>query len=477
MVRTKLVAVLLGPSGVGLVGLYVSATSLVGVFAGLGISTSGIREVAEAYGSGDEERVARTVITLRRACWITGVFGWLLTIFLSYPLSLWTFGSGERTTTIALLGAALLLNSISAGQSALLQGARRIAELAWLNVTSVAVGSIVSIGIYACLGPRGILPVILATALVNLVISWFFSRRVTIANVHLSWWETWRNSQRLIKLGFAFMWSGLLTAVAALTIQSLIIKELGLDANGVYQAAWAISGMFAGFILGAMGTDFYPRLTAASHDHVQINRLINEQTEIGMLLSVPGLLSTLAFAPWVLQVFYSEKFINGADLLPWFVLGIFGQVISWPMGLALVAAGAAGWYFTVECFANLMRLSLSIVLLRCLGLSGVALAVPILYALLTVYVFWICNRLFGFRMTKPSVNLLLQSGVLILAGFAIQSCIPGSVGMAFGLVLVIVSGLLSIRGLATRLGLDHRIVKIVYRIPGGRLACTAKVWR
>jgi PST family polysaccharide transporter len=44
MVRIKLVAVLLGPSGVGLIGLYVSVTELVGTLASLGFSTSGVCE-------------------------------------------------------------------------------------------------------------------------------------------------------------------------------------------------------------------------------------------------------------------------------------------------------------------------------------------------------------------------------------------------------------------------------------------------
>ena len=471
MVRTKLVAILLGPSGIGLVGLYVSSTSFIGAFSNLGISTSGIREVAEAHGSGDTDRIARVVQTLRRACWLTGCFGWLLTIALSYPLSFWIFSSGEHATTIALLGATLLLGSIATGQSALLQGTRRIADLARLNVISVAVGTVVAVTIYAFLGEQGIVPVILATASVNLGFSWWFSRKVEIATANLSWKETWRIGQRLVTLGFAFMWSSLLTAAVSLTVQSLIVREYGLDANGVYQAAWAISGMFAGFILGAMGTDFYPRLTTVSHDHDQMNRLINEQTEIGMLLSIPGLLSTLAFAPWIMQVFYSEKFLNGSELLPWFVLGIFGQVLSWPMGFALAAVGAAGWYFTVECFANVLRLSLSFLLLQCLGLWGVALAIPILYFFHTILLLWICRRLTSFRMSDASIKLTLQSAILISMGFAIQRCTSGYTGIATGLLLIAVSCFFAIRGLSKRLGSDHRIVKLAHRIPGGRIAC------
>ena len=79
MVRTKVVAILLGPSGVGLMGLYQSATSMVGTLSGLGIGQSAIREVAVAHGTGDAERIARTVTALRRACWVTGALGWLAT--------------------------------------------------------------------------------------------------------------------------------------------------------------------------------------------------------------------------------------------------------------------------------------------------------------------------------------------------------------------------------------------------------------
>lgn len=471
MVRTKLVAVLLGPSGIGLVGLYISATGLVGALTGLGIGTSGARDVAEAHGSGDAERVARTVKTLRRACWVTGLLGWMLASALAYPLSLWTFGSGERAVAVALLGVTLLLGSISGGQTALLQGTRRIRDLARLNVISALAGTIVAVALYAWMGEQGIVPVLIVTALVNLSFSWWFARRVQVAPVGMGWTETWRNSKRLVGLGLAFMWSGLLTAAVALAIRSIIVRDLGLDANGIYQAAWGISGMFAGFILGAMATDFFPRLTAVSHDHEQVNQLINEQTEIGILLALPGLLATLAFAPWVMRIFYSAKFLPGAELLPWFVLGIFGQVVSWPMGFALAAKGAAAWFVTAESCANVLRLSLSIILLRWLGLWGTALAIPLLYLVYTALLLWICRRLTGFRWASSSLKLMARSAALVFAGFAAQKWLPGYSGLVVGVPLTATACLLSLRGVATRLGGDHRIVQMACRIPGVRFAC------
>ena len=67
MVRVKLAAVLLGPTGIGLIALYVSATTMVRIASGMGLNTSGVRE-AEAHGSGNNEQIAITVKTFRRAC-------------------------------------------------------------------------------------------------------------------------------------------------------------------------------------------------------------------------------------------------------------------------------------------------------------------------------------------------------------------------------------------------------------------------
>src|SRR2546425_11935235 len=59
VVRAKAIALLLGPAGVGLVGLYGSILNLTQSVAGMGINQSGVRQIAEAAGSGETRRGAR----------------------------------------------------------------------------------------------------------------------------------------------------------------------------------------------------------------------------------------------------------------------------------------------------------------------------------------------------------------------------------------------------------------------------------
>ena len=466
MVRIKVVALLLGPSGVGLIGLYQSAIEVLGKISGLGIRSSGVRQVAEAHGTGNDERLGRTVKVLQRACWITGLFGWLLTIALARPLSLWVFDNSEKALALALLGSALLITCFAETQSALLQGFRRIADLARVMVFSSIGGTLISISLYAWLGARGIVPALLATASITLAVSWWFSRRVTTPVVVMKWRETAREARPLISLGLAFMWSGILTTGVAFAIRGLIIRDFGIDASGFYQAAWGISGLFAGFILHAMSKDFYPRLTAVAHQNNYINQLVNEQAEVGILLALPGLLATIAFSPLVIQVFYTAKFITAAEMLPWFVIGVFGRVISWPLGFIQLAKGASITYTATETAANALHLFFVWVGLRYMGIVGVAVAFAVLYGCYTVIVFWVAVRLSGFRWSRSVVKLIVFSAIFIGMVFGIINLFPGTPATISSLILVLISGIYCLRQLVLRLGPEHRISKLAATVPG-----------
>lgn len=465
MIRTKLVAVLLGPSGVGLVAFFHSATGLVGTVSGLGIAQSSVRQVAEAAGNGDPERIALTVLVLRRVCWLTGLLGWLLIAALSWPLSMWAFTTGERAWALALLGGSLFLAAISGGQTALLQGLRRIGDIAKLQIASALLGALVSVGLYAWLGERGIVPAILISAAVALLSSWWLSRKVPISSVELTWRQTATEARRFVSLGLAFMWAGLLTAGVGLATQSMISRKFGLDANGIYQAAWGLSGVFAGFILTAMGTDFYPRLTAVANINQEVNRQVNEQTEVGVLLALPGLLATLVFSPWVIRLFLTAKFLPAADLLPWFVLGICGRVICWPIGYILLAKGASRAFALTETLFNLCHVLLIWLGLQLFGLVGAAAAFVIMYASYTVAMLWVAGRLTGFRWSSSVSRLLVTAVALVALAYATVTLLSPLAAAFIGTALVVSGTIYSIRQLTARLGSAHRISRLVSRLP------------
>lgn len=468
LVRVKVIAVLLGPEGVGILSLYTSAINGIGTVSGLGINSSSVRAIAEASASGDVAAVARATKTLRFACWGTGLLGWLLAVGLAYPISDLMFKSRAHAVAIAILGITLLFTTISNGQMALLQGLRRIGDIARANVISTMANTSIGVAIYIWLGKDGIVPVLIVSAIVSLTVSWLLARRVELLPNSMSWRERWRGTRPLIGLGLAFMWSAMLVSGIDILTRTVITRNLGLEAAGIYQAAWSLSGMFAGFVLTAMGTEFYPRLTAVIRDKPRAVRLVNEQTEIGILLALPGLIGTQVFAPLAIQVFYTSHFLSAAALLPWFVLGIFGRVLSWPMGYIMVAQAASWWFAATETAFVAIQAGFTLWFVPRFGIVGAAYAFVAMYFLHTASMVWVSKALIGFSWSSAALKLLFWSLALVVSALATQFLIAGSASFALGGLLTLLASLLSLHGLAARLGDENRLARFVSAVPGGK---------
>jgi antigen flippase len=468
LVRVKLTAVLLGPSGVGLLGIYTSVTGMIGTVSGLGISGSAVRDIAQAQGKDDPVAIARALKILRRTCWMTGALGWLFAMALAVPISLWIFGSRERAAAMAILGLTVLLGSVGGGETAVLQGVRRIGDIARANVVATLVNAPLAIGLYAWLGAAGILPVLVVSAAVSLTITARLARRVHVPAVAVDLAQTFEGARRMARLGMAFMFAGVLTAGLDMLTRAVISRELGLDAAGIYQAAWALSGLFANFILSAMGTDFYPRLAGVIHDHGLAVRTVNEQTEIGILLGVPGLLATLAFAPLIVAIFYTGRFMPAADLLPWLLLGVFGRVLSWPLGFVQVALGAGRSFAVTEGAFVALQAVLLLWLVPRFGIVGAGYAFAASYLAYTACMLWVGRVLISFRWSAAVRRLLLLSIMLIAADVALRLVLPGVPGVVAGGIVAFGSAVLSARELSSRLGPEHRLVRALRSVPGGK---------
>jgi PST family polysaccharide transporter len=451
VIRTKVMAVLLGPAGIGLAGVYSTISALASTLAGMGISSSGVRQIAEAAGSGDERRIATTVLTLRRTALILGFTGAGLLAALSHPVSVLTFGDGRYAGAIAMLGLAVFFGTVAGGQAALVQGLRRIAELAQINVFGAMAGTAVGLPLIWWLGERGIVPLLVAVPATSLLVSWWFVRRVRTTEVTVPWHESASQARVLLGLGLAFMASGLMAAAVAYATRLLIVRQLGLDAAGHYAAAYALAGIYAGFILQAMGSDFYPRLTAVASDHPTVNRLVNEQTEIALLLAVPGVLGTLAFAPWVIHAFYSGGFDPAVPVLQWQVLGILGRIISWPIGFILLAKGMGKTFVLSEVLANAVHVGLVMVLLPLFGIMGAGMAFVGMYLWVTAFVFIVVWKATGFRWSRINLQMLAWMLPLVATMFAALYWLPASWSLAAGAIVTAGAGWVCLRGLVRRL--------------------------
>ena len=424
ILRTKIVAVFLGPAGLGLMGLLGSIATMVGTLTALGVGTSGVREIAEAASTGDTRRVARTVTAVRQIVFRLGLVGAILVAACSIPLSRLTFGSVEHAGEIALLSLVVAAGAVTEGHLAVLQGFRRMHDLARVAVLGAIVSLTLTLPILYFRRQDAIVTLLLATSGAALASAWWYARRMAPAPVPMTWRETLREAQPLMHLGLAAMCSALLVAAIAYVIRVVIVRDLGFAAAGMYQSATTLSGVYCGFILSAMAADFLPRLSSVASDDSACNRLVNEQAEVGLLLAFPGICATLAFSPLIVQLLYSGQFGPADEVLRWQVLGVFLRVASWPMGYLLLARRRATLYFWTELSYNLVHVGLLWIGIRVWGLPGTGVAFFGLYVYYTVLMYFVTRRLAGFAWSIPNMRLALVAIPTVAFIFAAPAVLP-----------------------------------------------------
>lgn len=444
IVKVKILALLLGPAGIGLMGLYLNIMTVAATLAGCGIGSSGVRQVAAAADD------AETLSIVRRALWsgslMLGISGMALLWVLREPVAQWVFGERIHTAEVGWLGVGVLLTLIAGSQTALLQGLRRIGDLAKVSLLSAFVAAVAGILAVYFFGEEGVLWFVLTAPGVNFAVASYYASRLPRpldASDHEAIRQQWR---ALLKLGIPLMSAGLVTLITQLIVRSVVLRELGLEASGYFQAAWMISMTYVGFLLNAMVMDYYPRLTRAISDHKEAGKLVNEQAEMALLLGGPVLIVMLTLAPWVIQLLYSQGFGPAAELLRWQAMGDILRLASVPMVFIFLATGHGGIAVGIQCVWAATYLGALALGIRDVGLVMAGAGFFVAYLFYFVVVFLVANKVTGLKLTRRNrfaiLWLLLTGGFII---FLAAQSVPTS--YVVGLIATVLASLYSLRRL------------------------------
>lgn len=419
LLRIKVAAILLGPAGVGLIGLLNNLMTTASSIAAFGIGTVGTKQIAEALGKADDRNLEAT----RRALFWGGIalaiLGTGIFCLLRNLLAVHILKDATKSDSLGWLALGVGLTVISASQLSLLNGMRKINDLALITIYTAVSSTFMGVAALVIWKDAGLLVFVLIVPLSRFVIGYYFVAKIPSTSIKISLKEINKQLTSMARLGTAFMLAGLAASVSQLIVRSLIQHNLGSEALGHFEASWLISMTYVGFVLAAMGTDFYPRLTLVINDHEAANRLINEQTEVALLLAAPIFLAMLGLAPWIIELLYSKQFSDAALVFRWQILGDILKLISWPLGFVILAAGDGRKFMLSEFFAASIFVFCVWLGLSYIGLISTGIAFFIMYLAYLPIVYWMAFKRTGFKWTKEVLN---EIGVVSLLCVAIIIC-------------------------------------------------------
>ncbi len=452
-VRYKLIAVGVGASGVGLVGILTAAANFGVILFSLGINTSGVQAIAAAVD--DPQRLERVKSALLAGSRSLGLLGGLVVVVVGALGGVWLLPGASDAVTVLALGAALCAMVISGAQLGLLNGIGRVRSLAICNTVGAMVGTGLTAAAIQVSQQAAVIAALLGAPVATLACSTWFVMRERKARPRPSMRHWWPELRGLVALGGVVMLGLLLTSGTQLAIRVWIERTEGLAAAGHFQAAWTITSMYIGFALTALAVEYYPRISALADDPQTLNRNVDAQVRLASVLAGPVLLWMMVLAPIVLSVLYATEFDAATGLLRWQLWGDVLKVVSWAVAFLLLARRARGAFFLGELCFNVAYIGLAVPLASVGGLTGLGGAYMGAYALYALTILVLAHR--ETRFSLRPVTSGVAGAFLVLAGITMWTTETGTVaGLASGIVIASLATVGSIAILHRMRALERR---------------------
>lgn len=410
---TKAYALLIGPTGLGYMGLLQGLIGLSGLVAGMGLGTGLVRLGAEALEQANEAKVSALRGAAWRLFWLLGGAAAALLVVLREPLGRLMLGGAEHAGSVALLSLALLCNMASELQTGILNAHHRVSALAKVGVLNSVLSAALTVALVWVWGHEGILTAVLGVPMLSWGVSRYFLWRGVPAASVASVGELVASGRALLRFGAPYALSMVAGAGVQFLVPVLVLNALGQEAVGYYRAAVTISVTYLGFLLSAMALDYFPRVSAISIQPAQLVSLINQQHRLIMFLGVPMILGMLALAPYLIPLVYSSEFMPTVTIVEWQLIGDIVKFSSWTMSFVVLARSGSLVFLLAEIVGGGSYLAATWFGMHTFGLVGLGMGHLVSYAIYFVVVWAILKKTVNFRWSRE--NRVMVWGALAAA--------------------------------------------------------------
>jgi PST family polysaccharide transporter len=425
LIRIKAAAVLLGPTGVGLAGLLTAIMTTTATIAQAGTQTSGTQHVSAARSSGDTRRLAISRRALASITALTGIAGGLIVFFLSPWIALYAIGDANAETDVRWLSIGVALSVMATAQTSIIRGMLQVRQLAYVTIISAAMGTAIGVPVIWFFGIEGIIAYVLIAPAASFAFGWFFvSKTAPPSAIHTSLADLRPEWGVVLRQGIAFMTVALVLAVSHFLLRVDVRMQLGMDGLGLFQSSWTITTQYFAFVLGAVTADYFPRLTGIIQKPADARALVNNQTEILLVLSGILILSIIAFAPYIIALLYTSEFSSAGDLLRLQMLGYVFRMLAFPLGYLLVANHQRMSFTIYECVNAVTMIVAAHFFMKAWGLNGAGWAYVLSNAISLPIVFAMIVRRFPFSWSPAVVIMAALLSVLAAAQILIAFLNP-----------------------------------------------------
>lgn len=450
----KFVAYLLGPVGMGVLGIYNSAINMIKTGAGLGVNQSAVRDISEAYSEANRSAFSYIISLTNVVIVVTALIGVIATLALSPFLSKWTFGDYSYTMAFVWLSIVVGLNIYTDGQQAILKGMRQLRALAKASIYGSIAGFVTAVPFYYLWGMGGIIPSLIVSAFASLFFSNLYVRRVSYQKVLLKVKEIYSGSKSMVKMGVALMLVTFLGTIFDMIVAAYISSQGSLADVGFYNAGATIISSYFGIVITAMATDYYPRISAVHNDNLKLMGEMNNQSETGLIMIFPLVVLFVFLSPFFINILYSSEFSSTNDYTDYAMIGTVIILVSNCMGMILLAKQASNVFLVSVITQRIILIGVYLLSYTYYGLKGLGFAYIATGVLHISIMTMILRHFYKIRLAGKVYRLLLIVILTTLVTIFVRTFDNVIIKYSCGVILLLMVSVFSLTYMKRKMSID-----------------------
>lgn len=343
----KIMAVYIGPDGVGKLGHIMSFVTILSILSGGGVTNALIKYCSEYHQNPKE--LLKFIAGAANYALFFSLIVCVVMIVMSRPLSQFIFGDDNHKLIIVLLAFTQLALAFINVVYGVANGLFSNKVFAYSQI----IGNLLAIPlIFICISNYLVsgaeIAIVLASTLCFLPALFFYYRsflwgRIRVFKINM------RSFRQLFPYTIMLVFSTMAFPLVEIAVRNLLISNVGYHDVGIWQAAIRFSSAYLGFFTMFLAFYFVPRISPESSNVIVGKITLRYMYLVQILFFLVACILYLG-RHFFIALVYSEEFSQLADLIGYQLIGDFFKISAYVIGFIAVAKAAIKLYIIAEIF-------------------------------------------------------------------------------------------------------------------------------
>jgi len=345
-ISVKIVATIIGPLGIALLGQLSNFTAIVMTLASGGINL-GITKYISEYKENDTKLKQLISTAFRITTYSSLLCGVIMLVFSSF-LSDTIFLTKDYSYVFIVFGFTVILYALNMMLLSILNGFKHFKHFVKVNIANSILGLVFTVFSVLIFGLGGALvSAISYQSIMFFVTIWmlreypWFSREYFLGKLSNT------TAKKYFNFSLMALTSAATVPVSQLFIRGYVIESISAQDAGYWEAMNQLSNMYLMVITTSLSVYFLPTLSGLK-DNKELKIEIYKAYKVIMPLLFIGLVLVYSLRYFIIDIIFTKEFIPMSNLFIWQITGDFFKIAGWLLAFNMLAKSMTKAFIATE---------------------------------------------------------------------------------------------------------------------------------